>query len=96
MNLALFLILGTGLHLTNKAVVLLTLYLLGVKSRLRNYEKDPKLIICLSQVTSGSLAYYVFDAGGRQLVGCSGGVYCLVGVYSSKTTYIPSLSIIIT
>ena len=53
-------------------------------------RKISKALICLSQVTSGSLAYYVFDAGGRQLVGCSGGVYCLVGVYSFKTTYIPS------
>ena len=55
--------------------------------KLRKRPKILKKIICLSQVTSGSLAYYVFDAGGRQLVGCSGGVYCLVGVYSSKTTF---------
>ena len=31
------------------------------------------------QVVSGSLTFYVFDATSQPLVGCSGGVYCLVG-----------------
>ena len=79
-NLVLFLVLGTSLHLTNKTVVLLVIYVLGVSRISQSCQ-----LISLVQVVSGSLAYYVFDAGGKQLVGCSGGVYCLVGTFFSSS-----------
>ena len=76
-NLVLFLVLGTSLHLTNNTLVLLVIYVLGVNRVSQLMCKN----FTLFQVVSGSLAYYVFDAGGKQLVGCSGGVYCLVGKF---------------
>ena len=33
------------------------------------------------KVVSGSMTYFVFDATSQPLVGCSGGVYCLVGIF---------------
>ena len=79
-NLVLFLVLGTSLHLTNRTVVLLVIYVLGVSRISQNCQK----LADFFQVVSGSLAYYVFDAGGKELVGCSGGVYCLVGTLCSS------------
>jgi len=37
------------------------------------------LLLYMIGVVSGSLTFYVFDATSQPLVGCSGGVYCLVG-----------------
>jgi len=37
------------------------------------------LFLYILGVVSGSLTFYLFDATYRPLVGCSGGVYCLVG-----------------
>ena len=86
-NLVLLVGLGTSLHMTNGTLVLLLLYILGVSifctivtlliTDLIDLNTEHRFL----KVVSGSMTYFVFDATSQPLVGCSGGVYCLVGIF---------------
>ena len=55
-------------------------------------DQDKQRQLCTetfcSQIVSGSLTYFVFEATSHPLVGCSGGVYCLVGSLSLSIRFV--------